>query len=233
MSSTSSLVSSEAWSLDGTVATSSHATASAILDLAHPHHGLELTSGLRAGDRLLGVDVDGLTDHWLRGPDLAAVYEPRDARELRSTVMWRRLESNQEVAAWETIVSAQTDRLASGIDLAVRSTLAADAVRWLAPAGDVWHDSNNGIPAEAVALLVSHHGKPSVLVAVHPADARRVEAQATDGRWNVACWLFAASLERGVLLRSRVLAALGPADDETWALRLMEAFAASPPPLAT
>ena len=46
--------------------------------------------------------------------------------------------------------------------------------------------------------------------------------------------LLAAPLEKGVLLRSRVVAAIGPErNDEAWADRVLQTFAASPPPLAT
>ena len=46
--------------------------------------------------------------------------------------------------------------------------------------------------------------------------------------------LFASAIEKGVLLRGRVLAAVGPHDlDEGWASSLLAAFVASPPPLTT
>jgi hypothetical protein len=56
-----------------------------------------------------------------------------------------------------------------------------------------------------------------------------------DGKRSVVeCWLFSTALEKGVLLRSRVLAAIGPAADATlWAADLAASFAASPPMLTT
>jgi hypothetical protein len=71
-------------------------------------------------------------------------------------------------------------------------------------------------------------------VAVHPADARRIDIEPSAGRCGVTCRLFAAPLEKGVLLRSRVVAAIGPErNDEAWADRVLQAFAASPPLLTT
>jgi hypothetical protein len=45
--------------------------------------------------------------------------------------------------------------------------------------------------------------------------------------------LFTRHLEKGVLLRSRVLAACGPAADTTWTARLLADFHAAAQPLST
>jgi hypothetical protein len=71
-----------------------------------------------------------------------------------------------------------------------------------------------------------------VLVAVHPADVRRILVASAAGRVRVTCWLFTAAIEKGVLLKSRVLAAVGPAADTAWADALVVDLAASPPPLS-
>lgn len=74
----------------------------------------------------------------------------------------------------------------------------------------------------------------SMLVAVHPADLRQVDVAIRDSVARIRCILFASAIEKGVLLRGRVLAAVGPRIlDEAWAGRLLAAFAASPPPLTT
>jgi hypothetical protein len=73
-----------------------------------------------------------------------------------------------------------------------------------------------------------------VLVAAHPGDARRMTVRREGTRIVVECWLFSTELEKGVLLRSRVLAAIGPTADATrWAGDLAARFAASPPILTT
>ena len=73
-----------------------------------------------------------------------------------------------------------------------------------------------------------------MLVAAHPGDARRMTVRRDGKRVVVECWLFSTELEKGVLLRSRVLAAVGPTADATrWAGDLAATFAASPPMLTT
>jgi hypothetical protein len=225
------------WSLAGSVATCAQAPFAATLDLAAPEHGLAIDGPDAAGDRLLGLDIGAapaLADHWLRGRDITAVYEPADARRLRATAMWRRLDDLPGGIAWEAVVSAQTSVLEAVADVAVVSSAAADSVAW-AGADSRWQQGATAdpIPDSATRILLRRR-QSSLLVAVHPADARGIVVERVHQRLRVACRLFAAALEKGVLLRSRVLAAVGPADaDEAWATRLADAFAASPPPLTT
>jgi hypothetical protein len=93
------------------------------------------------------------------------------------------------------------------------------------------------LPDDTTCLLLRrqpHGGRPatSVLIAVHPADAGRIVVHVRSGRARIECWLFSSTIEKGVLMRSRVLAAFGPAaEDEDWAGRLAADFAASPTPL--
>ena len=107
-------------------------------------------------------------------------------------------------------------------------TCSDDAVRWHAD------------PSPDATCVLLGRGKAtdpdstSVLVAAHPGDARRMTIRRVGTRVVVECWLFSTELEKGVLLRSRVLAAVGPAADATqWAADLAASFAASPPMLTT
>lgn len=220
-----------AWHLTGLVA--HDATAS--LDLAVPGAGLTVAEA----DHMLGLDLRAprddarLVDHWVRGVDCVAVYEPADPRQLRATAMWRSL--GGEPPAWELVVSAQTSLVESDSTVAVRCALAAGDVLVGRHANGrvVWSSSGTGVlPPEATCLLVRRDAT-AALVAVHPTDARRIATRLEDRRLAVTCWLFSAALEKGVLLRSRVLAAVGPAADATWAEALVAGFAASPPPLTT
>ena len=71
-------------------------------------------------------------------------------------------------------------------------------------------------------------------VLLHAHEVPVIEARAAHGRITISCPLFAPRLEKGVLLRSRVLAAQGPAaGDEAWAADAVTAFAALPPMLTT
>lgn len=226
------------WSLADRIATS---PGGGRLDLDAPGRGIAVGDG---HDRVLGLDLRSRCpagEHWLRGDDLIAIYEPADQRRLRATAMWR-LQSTAPAAsphmAWELTLSAQTALVQSDALLAVTCDLACVDVRCRAAAGR-W----SGLapraqpPDDATCLLVRRpasaaRAAETALVAVHPADARPIALTWHDGRLGIACWLFSAALEKGVLVRGRVLVAFGPATrDEAWADEVCAAFAAAPPPL--
>ena len=239
-----------AWTLADRVATQTCAGVSATLDLDHPRHGV-IVAAATLRDRLLGIDLggnvevaaDGVerpTEHWLRGADVTAVYEPADPRRLRATAMWRPFPAC-DLPAWELVASAQTSLRVSDAALAVVSDIAAAEVLCSATPADAGNWQPLGADAvcgrDTTAVLLRHpapEGAPatSVLLVVHPADARTITITHGNGRTGVSCWLFSATIEKGVLLRGRVLAAIGPAaGDQAWAARLAGEFAASAPPL--
>jgi hypothetical protein len=204
----------------------------ATIDVDAPGRGIASGS-----DRLLGLDLRSpctASEHWIRGGDIIAVYEPDDPRRLRATALWR----NREIpglAAWELIASATTSRTQSDASLSVVSDVGAATLVWGRMAGDdlQWTDTE---PAAADCILV-RRAEPrdgSVMLAVHPADSRGLVVQREDARARVACWLFSAAAEKGVLFRGRTLAAIGPAAADTaWAANLWAAFLATPPMLTT
>lgn len=238
-----------AWSLADHVATLSHAGLTAALDLTHPRRGLSV-SAAGSAENLLGIDLGAddsgaaaaPVDSWLRDADLTAIYEPAGPRRLRTIAMWRPFPA-VESAAWELVASAQTSLPASDAALAVVSDVTARDILCSATPTDAagWQQLGDDPAAcsEAKAVLlrrpaISGHESPSVLLAVHPADARTITISRHDDRVRVACWLFSAALEKGVLLRGRVLAAIGPAaGDLAWSSRLAGTFAASAAPLTT
>jgi hypothetical protein len=175
-----------------------------------------------------------LADHWLRGDDIVAVYRPTDPRRLEATAMWRRIAGDQ--IAWELVLSAQTANVESDGALAVTCDIASGEVS----VGDAvdgrirWSplEPEAPCPAEATCLLI-RRADDAVLIAVHPADSRRIVVAWEVGRVRVACWLFSAAIEKGVLHRGRVLAAIGPIDTTTWAEAFVTHLAMSPPPLTT
>jgi hypothetical protein len=223
------------WVRAGTVATVRAADTTARLDLTAPDAGLAIAAEDRV-DHLLGIDLHAAAgapvDDWVRGGDLIAVYEPDDARRLRATAMWRVRPA--AVAAWELVISAQTALLHADAALAVVSEVAGTDVRWTA-ADARWMPPGESrpLPAEAVAVLV-RRAATAALVAVHPQDPRRVVVTSDGGRVRIECGIFPAAIEKGVILRSRVLAAVGAARGaESWAGDICKAFAASPPFLDT
>jgi hypothetical protein len=210
------------------------------LDLDAPGRGIALADGR---DCVLGVDLRSpcaAGEHWLRGGDLIAIYEPDDPRRLRATAMWRLSPAMAAAAgpAWELTLSAQTALVQSDAQLAVVCDVGCLDVRYRTAAGH-WSGVAAGgqPPDDATCLLLRRppaaaQRPETILVAVHPADTRRISLSWHDGRVQVACWLFSTAIEKGVLMRGRVLAALGPAArDEAWAGEVCDAFAAAPPPL--
>lgn len=229
-----------AWSIAGAVASHATARGTAVVDLAQPARGI-----VRDHDALLGVvltppeaPTPRPTDHWLRANDLVAVYEPADDRRLRGTVMWRIHAEQPAVDCWEAVVSAQTSLLESDAAVAVVSDVAADELLWadgrIAPT--TWRPTGAAadMPAAATCLLARRPNGTTALIAVHPADGGRIVVRRTGPQTRIECWLFSTTIEKGVLLRSRVVAAIGPDRDDTlWADRLFATFAASAPPLTT
>ncbi|MFM8735660.1 MAG: hypothetical protein ACKOC8_10755 [Pirellulales bacterium] len=229
------------WSLADLVATLHAGDLTATLDLRQPSLGIAAESPGHV-DRLLGIGLAATplppVDHWQRAADTVAVYETADRRRLRATVMWRADTPSPGIASWEAIVSAQTALLESDATLSVEGRIEATDV--LVNDEGAWRPLDRGAPAPAAATAVlvrraAAAGRAtSVLVAVHPQDRRGIDLRHDGGHALVSCPLFSAALEKGVLLRSRVLAAIGPAaGDETWATRVAADFAASPPPLTT
>ena len=215
------------WTLTGHIARTLHNAPVGAVDLDRASRGIVIAAQPGgAEDHLLGLDLRAdcrLAEHWIRGGDVTAVYEPGDARHLRATAMWRLAPftpgaSDGRVAVWELVVSAQTSLLESDPTLAVVSDVAATDVRRLAANG----------------LIVRRGDGSSALVVVHPDDLRTISFEQAGGRATICCRLFSAAIEKGVLLRSRVLAAIGPtANDTAWATAVAADFAASPPILTT
>jgi hypothetical protein len=237
--SSSAKVATANWLATGRRMTDAGSRIAAAIDLDQPRQGITLAvESVSSASTLLGLDLQSecrLTDHWVRGDDVTAVYESADARHLRTTAMWRLHPSDGATRAWELIASAQTSLLQSDSVLAVVSEIDATDILWGArtDAAMQWHTDPS---PEATCLLIRRDGPSdtSVLVAAHPGDARRMTVRRDGTRVVVECWLFSTALEKGVLLRSRVLAAVGPAADATrWAGDLAEKFAASPPMLTT
>ena len=117
------------WVATGQRVTDAGSAITANLNLNQPRRGITLTGqGVSSASSLLGLDLRSecrLTDHWLRGDDVTAVYESADGRHLRTTAMWRLHPSDGATRAWELIASAQTSLLQSDSVLAVVSEIDA------------------------------------------------------------------------------------------------------------
>lgn len=211
------------WTLTDHVARAARHVRDGSIDLDRPADGIAVASRAADTDHLLGIDLRStarLAERWARGADVTAVYETTDARRLRATAMWR-LDSSApalppEIAVWQLVISAQTSLLESDSSLAVVSRVAATEF----------------VPLAAGGVLARRGDGTSALVLVHPDDLKKIVHEHRAGRGTISCWLFSSAVEKGVLLRSRVVAAIGPAEgDTTWAAAIAETFAASPPML--
>ena len=204
-----------------------------VLDLSAPAAGLVTPTG----NRWLGFDV-GVgrppVDAWVRGDDVTAVWEPADDRGLRATGLWRCHGALDGVVAWELVASATTRLLHADATLAVTSDVAANDILSAAWQAGTPATFASGTPTDHGLVLLRLTKGRSLLLALHPSDQQTVTVALEHGRARVGCWLFPTGVEKGVLLRSRVIAALGPTvDDTVWATRLAGRFAASPPALST
>ena len=263
-----------AWRLEAARAVSSGGDA--VVELSRPEDGITLALDRSAPEaeriHLLGLalggnDVPGSagtpspgiapSDAWTRGADLVAVYEPHDPRFLRATAMWRCTPGGSGgVLAWELVASAQTSLLESDAAIAAISAVPARELLVLDDASGRWRPLavSATTPVTGTAILARCDGDRSVLVTVHPADARRVVAgtaaaaatqphrassqQSSTLKYGVPtrieCWLFPNTVEKGVLLRGRSLAATGPTTgDVDWVEPLLGRFRRSPPVLTT
>lgn len=235
-------VATPSWTLAGHRGSCRRGTFAADVDLDDPASGLAVRSSPTdtGSVHLLGLDLAARcppSDHWVRGSDITATYEPSDHRHLRATALWRQHAGESDVAAWQLIASAQTSLLDSDPAVAVVSSIAAADSSCLirGPAAATWSRLRaDELPLSGVtAVLVPRPNAAAVLVAAHPGDAPHLTASWTQGRIRLVCRLFTEQLEKGVLLRSRVLGAVGPGGSTAWADRLLTEFHAAPPPLTT
>jgi len=235
--------SAPAWSLAGRHATCLHGGLAAVLDLDALRTGLAvLQPGATAADHLLGVDLDAesrCVDAWCRGGDFTAVHETLDGGRLRATAMWRAtppwLDGTHGAWCRELVVSAQTPILETAPQIGVVADIAAERVAPVAWAAGHLEPASPGV--EPHGFLITVPGDRAVLFLVHPLDARAATAAIVAGRARITATLFPSAVEKGVLLRSRVLAAIGPARTATgpgsWAATIATAFATSEPVLTT
>jgi len=233
--------SAAAWSLSGRRAACPLGGAASALDLDAPGAGLEIRpAGAPAADHLLGIDLDAesrCVDAWCRGGDITAVYETLDGGRLRATAMWRAAPPwlDGTPAAWvrELVASAQTPVLETAPRIGVVADIAAASATPLVCAAGRLEPAPSG--AEPHGFLVTGPGDHAILFLVHPLDARGATATIAGGRARITARLFPSAVEKGVLLRSRVIAAVGPARAATapgsWAAAIATAFAAPEPVL--
>ena len=249
-----------AWRLDGHLATlASHGGS---INLARPEQGLTglaAIDGKLLGIRpaIDGADTLQLEDAYARGNDLVAHFKPTDSFPFRTEVYWRvePTDSSASELRLSLIVSVQTDLLDTQPLLDIVSTLNVSTINstqttLLSPFADGagsadgtgdWQVVPDSQPnTQAQALLVELPQQAGAwFEAIHPSDrseallACQTTELPTGGPATQVQWrLFSHFLEKGVIRRARVTAALLAAKSaREQAATYYQAFAQQAPPL--
>jgi len=224
------------------------------LDGVEPSDSAILQLGLPIADAARSVD------HYVRGSDLIATYEETAGRPLRAQIYWRaasrRVDSSATSAppgAIELVTSVQTGLLDSDPRMATQTLVSATEVFELSDADSGAFSKLDGVSAEteynptgatACFLVRLPLRVWSYAEMVHPLDAQAStvgmafrpsnDFAGSGSVWRLRHELFLQRLEKGVILRARVLGLfLSRDDDMRAAAERYAAFCAEEPPLTT
>jgi hypothetical protein len=127
---------------------------------------------------------------YVRGTDLVTTHPATNARPTRIQLYWRRWHGlpASVAAAVELIASVQTHLLDSDPSLVIESRVP---------------QANKALQTEGVTEIQA--GSSQLLILTHPHDATEVELQTSDASAAVQHILFRRRLEKGVILRGRLL----------------------------
>jgi hypothetical protein len=186
---------------------------------------------------------------YVRGGDLVATYADRPEPQMRTQIYWRAAthDLQQAVAAVELVASVQTNLLDSCPKLSTHSRIDASEVFQLTDPEQGTFAPLNPRPARAETrgqaergscyLFRLAGGSFSYVEIVHPAEAQHSSCDATNNP-GTSCALrhrlFAERLEKGVILRARVLGVLmDRSGDQAAAARHYASFLSAELPLTT
>jgi hypothetical protein len=243
------------WRLDARTASLRLARLSAVVHPLEPGLGLgELRIDGRpisAACCPLGVELVGakqrlsptFVEEYVRGGDLVAAYADCPAPALRSQIYWRASSHRTEgaVAAIELVISVQTSLLDSSPRLATRSLLCVDEALCLSSADGAKQIEGGKSSCYLYRLAEAPFSYAEM---VHPAQSQEsaIESPTAAGakhdaapkRLELRHQLFSERLEKGVILRARVLGVfLDRRGDLEAAARHYQAFLSAEPPLTT
>ncbi|MFN0019871.1 MAG: hypothetical protein ACKVP0_16565 [Pirellulaceae bacterium] len=242
------------WKLEGTDGSLEIAGIATRVDVAHPKQGFLSSASNGRFMQLLPAGVGGtsslkLTEAYVRGSDLVALYEPLGPHQVQPQVYWRaRIDEGKQAVGVEMIVSMQTSLLDSNPETVVATGM---------PIGDVWGpdgekaNSLNRLEYTEFPLVVSGSNgshQPSLVVyqprdtpfayveMVHPTDfvATQVELNKWGESWATTRF-FSERLEKGVIRRARIAGWHVPRKSDVLGIAadLYAKFAAEPLPLTT
>jgi hypothetical protein len=196
-------------------------------------------------------------DVFVRGCDLVATYAESPPRHVRAQIYWRQLspaefaptEASHVIGAFDLILSVNTSVLDDDPHSVVRSSIPSageilnvrcseENLYRLAPVAELCRTvpdpSLFGGPTGCYLVRIVGASR-SYVEMVHPADYQHSGATISESGSpgaKLSHSLFAQRLEKGVILRARVRAAMVEREgDETIALAAFQHFSASEPPL--
>jgi hypothetical protein len=183
------------WKLTDSVALIQQEIGAIGIDAVRPGEGTRLTSRDSlpiAFWQLPQLATCPLAECYTRGNDLVATYMPADSFPFRTQLYWSWLPEANDVLAIQLLVSVQTDLLDTHPIVNVGGPTTRCSRRQLEFA-----DATVG------ELFTVGEGNHELLLAIHPTDATH-GGRLLDNNW---C-LFEHFLEKGVIRRARLLAAL-------------------------
>ncbi|MEM9187253.1 MAG: hypothetical protein AAGB00_12235 [Planctomycetota bacterium] len=231
----------KSWRIEQSVATlvdPAWGGGAATIDLANPSRGLVGVPGVSGA--VLGIQAASasatelrLADAYVRGADLVARFTPSTNFPFGTEVYWR-VGRRPEPPTIELIASVQTDLLDTHPKLMTRSVVGSSSVSPIVEQDgviDAASELDQDMP-KAVGCLAG--AGPVWVEFAHPSDRREalLEAARHPGDTVSIGWrLFSAFLEKGVIRRARITAALLSSADPTTVGALYRRFATQAPPL--
>ncbi len=189
-------------------------------------------------------------DRYVRGGDLVVTYNDRPAPQMRTQIYWRTTAHDRKgaISTVELVASVQTSLLDSCPQFAIRSQLlAGEAFRLtdaetgtftsiVPPSNEADPDSTPGAPQCYLFRLPGR--QYSYAEMIQPADAQSSSwdgwLHGTEFRLQLRHELFANRLEKGVILRARMLGVLvDRRDDKATVARHWLSFLSEDLPLTT
>lgn len=196
---------------------------------AHQHRCSEATFSLLK----MGLESEVLTESYQRGKDLITSYASNDQRPA-SPQIYRRSQEYSQAIGLETIVSLQTDLLASRCPIHSVTEISHYQSSMIRNSENHWQTAE---PLETPqALLVEFVDELYYLEIAHPTDVTSSSYSQTQGKIQWQHTLLDLQLEKGVIRRARLQSWWIKAAEEgarSVADTLIENFINSPPPLTT
>ncbi len=251
---------SQCWQIENNNARLKQIRLSALVNPLDPAAGIgdvRVDGQTLAGLALLAVELPRVeaqlaaanVEYYVRGGDLVATYADRPEPQMRTQIYWRAAmhDLGQAVAAVELVASVQTNLLDSCPILSTRSRIDASEVFQLtdpergtfAPLEPSLARAETRGPDDlgSCYLFRLAGGNLSYVEIVHPAEAQHSSCDATNSH-GASCELrhrlFAERLEKGVILRARVLGVLlDRLGDQAAAARHHASFLSAALPLTT